>query len=131
MSLTKEKKTELRKFGLLVGSIFAVIAFSPLLRDRPLNQFFFIVSIAFVLTGVIIPTILLPIHFIWMKVGHLLGKINSFIFLAVIFYFIFTPVHFLMNIWYHENKFKFGYKKDTYWIKRQPENYRETMKRQF
>lgn len=129
--MIEEKKVELRKFGLLVGAVFAGIGLFPVLKGKSANLFFLAPGFVMVITGLVNPRLLLPLQSAWMRIGHVLGKVNSFIILSVVFYLVMTPIRFFMSIMRQENKFDFRLKKETYWIKRKREDYRETMKRQF
>ena len=123
--------SELRKFGFIVGLILIALGAFPILKREKVSFFLLLPGILFFIVAVLCPSLLYPINRIWMKAGHLLGRINSFIILSIIFYIIFTPMRVLIRIVSKENKFAFKRKKDSTWIKRNQENYRETMKRQF
>ena len=83
------------------------------------------------MVALIRPLLLRPVNRIWLKAGHLLGRINSFIILSVIFYVVFTPMRLLVRIFSKEKKFAFNLPGDSYWMRRKQEDFRETMKRQF
>jgi hypothetical protein len=123
--------SELRKFGFIVGLILIALGAFPVLKREQVSFFLLLPGILFFIVAVLCPSLLYPINRIWMKAGHLLGRINSFIILSIIFYIIFTPMRVLIRIVSKENKFVFKRNKDSNWIKRKQENYRETMKRQF
>ncbi len=53
---------------------------------------FFITSTLFFSKG------LYPLLFIWFSIGELLGKVSSFTILAFIYFAIFTPITFVLNI---------------------------------
>ena len=129
--MIKGNKTELRKFGLLVGIIFAVIGLFPVLKGKPLNIHFLLSGVVLIVIGATAPMLLSPLYSIWMKVGHLLGKINSHIILSIVFYFVFTPMRLLVIVFSKDRKFDFRSGKTSYWIRRKPEDYKETMRRQF
>jgi hypothetical protein len=123
--------SELRKFGFIVGSILIALGAFPVLKGKEISFFLLVPGILFFITALACPSLLMPINRIWMKVGHLLGRINSFIILSIIFYIIFTPMRVLITIVSKEKKFAFKTEKGSNWIKRKKENYKETMKRQF
>jgi hypothetical protein len=131
LNLTDKRKAELRKFGLLLGCIFAIMGLLPFLKNKPLNLYLFFLGIFLTAIAITIPRILSPFYYIWMKAGHVLGRINSFIILSIIYYFVFTPMRVLMHFFSKERKFAFRSDRDTYWIRRGSENYKESMKRQF
>ncbi len=131
LSLTDTKTGELRKFGIIVGSVLIVLGTFPLLRSKVLNLYLIFPGGLLFMTALIRPALLGPINKIWLKAGHLLGRINSFIILSVIFYVIFTPMRLLVGTFSKERKFAFKLSKDSYWTRRKQEDFRETMKRQF
>lgn len=95
----KTSHKELRTFGLLVGGIFLVIAVWPLLlRSEAPRLWALGLGASLVCLGAFIPRSLTHVHFAWMKVGELLGWINSRILLGVVFYGLITPMGFLMRL---------------------------------
>lgn len=84
---------ELRKFGLILSSVF-IGAFGlvfPLLLSKPIPTWPWIIG-----TIILLPTMakadwLKVIYVPWMKVGHILGWINTRIILGVIFFVLITP----------------------------------------
>jgi hypothetical protein len=129
--LTETKTGELRKFGIIVGSVLMVLGIFPLLKGEELNLYLILPGGIIFITALIRPALLGPVNKMWLKAGHLLGRINSFIILSVIFYLIFTPMRSLLRIFSKEKKFAFKPSRDSYWIRRKQEDFRETMKRQF
>jgi hypothetical protein len=59
-------------------------------------------SIVFAVTALIIPSILRPVHRVWMMLGNVLGAINSKIILGLIYYVVVTPVRVLMTLFGHD-----------------------------
>jgi hypothetical protein len=129
--LTDTKGGELRKFGIIVAAVLIALGAFPRLKAKELNLYLILLGGLLFIVALIRPILLLPINRIWLKVGHLLGKINSFIILCLIFYLFFTPVRLLLGIFSKEKKFAFKPSKNSYWIRRNKEAFRETMKRQF
>jgi hypothetical protein len=86
-------KKMLRSFGLLVGAIFAVIGFWPLLwRHQDPRWWSVILGTCLVVSGIVLPSILLWPYKGWMKLGHVLGWINTRIILGLVFYAVVTPI---------------------------------------
>jgi hypothetical protein len=85
---------ELRKFGLILSFVFLGVfgLILPLLLGKPIPTWPFILG-----TGLLIPTLAKPawlntIYGPWMKIGHILGWINTRIILGVIFFVLITPI---------------------------------------
>jgi len=86
-------RKELRHFGLLVGAVFAVIGIWPLVfRSEPLRLWALGPGGLLILLGAVLPQVLAPIHNGWMRVGHVLGWINTRILLGIVFYGLVTPI---------------------------------------
>ena len=88
---------QLRSFGLMVGGVFAVIGLWPLLFGRNLRLLAVIPAAALLFLGIIAPRSLCPVYRLWMKLGHVLGTINTKIILTVTFYGLFMPMGFIMR----------------------------------
>ena len=93
-------KNDLRSFGLLTGCIAALL-FGLLLPwlfsfNYPLWPWF--VGGALITVAIILPTGLKPIYAIWMRIGLVLGWINTRIILALVFYLLFFPVSLILRV---------------------------------
>lgn len=125
------EKNELRKFGLITGSIFIIMGVFPFLKGKHLNLPLIVIASLLVLLSIVTPNLLSPVYKVWMKIGKILGRINSFLILSIIFYLVITPVGFIYRIFKADSK-KFTYKSgNSYWIKRLQGNPKEDMKRLF
>lgn len=90
---------ELRKFGFLVGSVFGLIGVWPVLRHGASVRLWAVVLAGLlILPAVAFPRILSPVHHGWMKVGHVLGWINTRIIMAIIFFLVVTPMGWIMRL---------------------------------
>jgi hypothetical protein len=89
---------QLRSFGFLVGGIFALLGLYPLLFDRGVRLWAIIPAGALLLLGLLLPQSLGPIYRAWMKLGHVLGWINTRIILSVVFYGMVFPMGFVMRL---------------------------------
>ncbi len=119
MSKNSEVKRELRQFGLIFGTLSAII-FGIILPYIKYSTYFLpplIVGVVFIIVGFLLPIVLKPIHFLWLKIGFILGWINSRIILGFIFYIIITPVSLIMRL--------FGYDPMNRKVKSKVEGYSE------
>ena len=93
-------RQELRKFGLIFATgmvtIFGLLL--PWLAERPWPMWPWIVAAVFAGSALVLPVALKPVYFLWMKIGHVLGLINTRIILGVVFFLIFTPVALLFHL---------------------------------
>ena len=91
-------KKELRHFGLIVGGIFGVIGFWPMVfRGQGPRLWALAIAVALVIPAVVLPRSLTRVHRVWMAVGETLGWINTSILLSVVFYGIVTPMGIIMR----------------------------------
>jgi Saxitoxin biosynthesis operon protein SxtJ len=112
---------QLRSFGFLVGGIFAVIGLWPMLLGRGVRLWAIIPAVILIGLGALLPMSLRPIHKAWMRIGHVLGWINTRIILSVAFYGMFVPMGFIMRLAGKDPmRRKFAADADTYRIPSQP-----------
>lgn len=84
---------DLRQFGLLIGGVFAVIGLWPFaVRSESPRLWAMILGGLLILLGGVLPQSLKQIHSVWMKVGHVLGSINTRILLGIVYYLLITPM---------------------------------------
>ena len=93
-------KKELRSFGLLTGLIAAIL-FGLLLPwlfnfNYPLWPWF--IGGVLITVAILFPSALKPVYAVWMRIGLVLGWINTRIILALIFYLLFFPVSLILRV---------------------------------
>jgi hypothetical protein len=96
-------KSDLRKFGFIMGGMFTLIfgLIFPWLSDKNSDTWPiwpFIVMGIFWAIALIAPQILRPINDIWIKIGNVLGFINSRIILAIMFFLLIFPIGLLLKV---------------------------------
>lgn len=97
-NLEVTKKT-LRQFGLMVGGVFLLIGFWPLLwRQEGIRDWAAWSGALLSLAGLALPGILKYPYQGWMWVGHAMGWVNTRIILGVLFYGIVTPMGLVMKL---------------------------------
>lgn len=96
----KIDKPTLRSFGLLFGGILIVLfgLLLPWLFDRALPRWPFYIGVPVALLALVWPLALTPLFKVWMKFGLVMGKINTFIILNLLFFVILTPIGWLMRL---------------------------------
>ncbi|MCK4911199.1 MAG: hypothetical protein KAR83_06140 [Thermodesulfovibrionales bacterium] len=115
----KSTKKELREFGLLVGGIFVLIAAFGLYHQRPWAPAVLVVGAVLVISGALLPKLLLPAHKVWMSIAVVLGAVMSRVVLTVLFFLVLTPVSLLARAT-GKRFLELGFKEDrtSYWVKR-------------
>ena len=129
MKNSKIKISSNKSFGIVFFTVFLIIAIWPLLNGYGIRYWSLIISIVFLILGILNSKILTPLNKIWFKIGILLGNVISPIVMSIIFFLVVTPTSFIMKIL---GKDLLNLKKNTknsYWIKKQNQNSR--MKNQF
>ncbi|MDF0667550.1 MAG: SxtJ family membrane protein [Nitrospira sp.] len=98
-SYQSPSQKDLRQFGLLVGSVFAAIGLWPLLfRSESPRLWAMILASLLIVLGAVVPQSLKQVHYGWMKIGHVLGSINTRIILGIIYYLLITPMGLVMRL---------------------------------
>ena len=90
----------LRRFGLLMAAMIAGIfgLLFPLLKSRSLPLVPWIIALLFAVLALAIPHSLGLTYRLWMKLGHVLGWINSRIILTLLFWGVVTPLSLLFKL---------------------------------
>ena len=119
-----------RSFGLLFFVVFLIIGLWPIKNGENLNIYFLTASVIFLLLGLINSKLLSPLNKLWIKFGELLGIIIAPLVMALVYFFILTPVSLIVRIFGKDLLgLKFLKEKETYWIKRKKNL--GSMKKQF
>ncbi len=107
-----------RSFGIVFFVVFLLIAFYPLTYGGEIRIWSLIISILFLILGLLNSKILTPLNKLWFKFGLFLGKIISPVIMGIIFFLVVTPIGLIMrfmgkdllNLKYNKNK--------SYWIEK-------------
>ena len=118
-----------RSFGLVFFFVFLIISLFPLLSGNNIRVWLLIISLIFLLLGLINSKILLPLNIIWFRFGIFLGNFISPIVMGVIFFIVITPISLLLRILRKDVLNLNKNNKKTYWIKR--DTVESEMKNQF
>ena len=98
-SQTETPLKQLRQFGWLMGGVFGIITFWPLVfRGEGIRIWAFIIAGVFGLLGTVFPNALKPVYRAWMIFGEKIGWLNSRILLGLLFYGMVTPISWLMRL---------------------------------
>ena len=108
-----------RSFGIVFSVVFLLIAVYPIINNENIRFWSLIISLIFLVLGIINSKLLTPLNKFWFKFGLLLGRIVSPVIMGVIFFLVVTPTGFLVRIFGKDLlNLKFLKEKETYWIKR-------------
>ena len=87
-----------RSFGIVFFVVFLLVALYPLIHAEEIRLWSLIISIIFLILGLLNSKILGPLNKIWFKFGILLGKIVSPLIMGIIFFLVVTPIGFIMRL---------------------------------
>ena len=107
-----------RSFGIVFFVVFLLVALYPLINGEELRIWSLIISIIFLILGLLNSKILTLLNKTWFKFGIFLGKIVSPLIMGIIFFLVVTPIGLLMrllgkdvlNLKYNKSK--------SYWIEK-------------
>ena len=118
-----------RSFGIVFFAVFLLISLYPLLNNEHIKIWSLVISLIFLILGLINSKFLSPLNKIWFKFGLFLGKLISPLIMGFIFFLVVTPIGLLMRMFGKDLlNLKFNTKK-SYWIKK--DGLKSKMKNQF
>ena len=127
--MSKIKVGSNKSFGIVFFVFFLIIGLYPLINEGNIRIWSIVISIIFLLLGLINSQILTPLNILWFKFGMLLGRFVSPIVMGLVFFLVVTPTGLIMKL-FNKDLLKLRKNKNSsYWIKR-PETKSE-MKNQF
>ena len=117
------RKKELRRYGIQLSIALALLGGLFWWKSYNIYVYFFIISPAFLLTGLLRPSLLAPIYTVWMAIAKLLGTLMTKIILILLFYLLITPIGLLLRLFGKDFlTLRFDKKENSYWIKKQPDS---------
>ena len=128
--MSKIKISSNRNFGLVFFVVFLIVSLWPVINNEPIRVWSVIISLIFLVLGLINSKMLTPLNKLWFKFGMILGALIAPMVMGLIFFLVVTPIGLILKLFGKDllNK-KYKSKKSTYWIKR--DNPIGSMKRQF
>ena len=105
-----------KSFGFVFFVIFIAIALWPLLKDDNIRIWSVILSIIFLILGLLNSKILTPLNKLWIRFGILLGKIVSPVVMGIVYFGVVTPIGLIMKLFGKDIlNLKIDKNKNTYW----------------
>jgi hypothetical protein len=119
-----------RKFGLLVGGAFLLLAALLWRRSHETGATVAgVLGAALVLGGLVVPAQLGPVYRGWMALARVISKVTTPIFMSIIFFLVLTPAGFLVRLFGHRPLAPA--RAGTYWHSRPEGERRGAMDHQF
>ena len=87
-----------RSFGIVFFIVFLLIALYPLSYSGEIRVWSVIISLIFLVLGLLNSKILTTLNKLWFKFGIFLGKIISPLIMGAIFFLVVTPIGLIMRI---------------------------------
>tara|TARA_E500000178_G_scaffold289057_1_gene291968 strand:+ start:193 stop:564 length:372 start_codon:yes stop_codon:yes gene_type:complete len=112
-----------REFGITFFAIFFLIFLFIFFKNDEANIYLFIISIIFLILGILNAKILLPLRYIWIKFGIYIGKFISPIVIFIIYFSVILLTKITLTIFKKDIlKLKFNKNLDSYWEERKKTN---------
>ena len=128
--MNKIKISSNRNFGLVFFIVFLIVSTWPLTNGEPVRIWSAIISLFFLILGLMNSKLLTPFNKIWFKLGDILGYVVSPIVMGIIFFLVVTPTGIIMRLLGKDLLRQKLYKsKKSYWIKNKKSL--DSMKNQF
>lgn len=119
-----------KSFGLTFATVLFLIGMLPVLFQHPPRTWAIALGVLFILISILKPAIFRVPNRIWFKFGLLLNRIISPLILALLFYFVFTPMGLALRLFKKDIlNLKINKSLSTYWI--ESESQIGSMKDQF
>lgn len=112
---------DLRKFGLLVGGVFATFALFLWLRHKAAYPYFLWPGVTLIAFGAVMPRALKYVYIPWMTLAFVLGFIMARVVLALFFFLVVTPIGLVARLFGKDFlRLKLDKSASSYWIHREP-----------
>ena len=97
-------KKRLREFGFLIGLIFPFLIgwILPLFGGHSFRTWTLWFGIPSFILAILKPGLLSYPYIVWMKLGHILGWVNSRIILGLVFLIVLQPIALIMRLFGHD-----------------------------
>ena len=107
-----------KSFGIVFFVVFLLISLYPLINNESIRVWSLVISLIFLVLGILNSNLLSPLNKIWFKFGIFIGKIISPIIMGIIFFLVVTPIGLIMRLFgKDELNLKYSNKK-SYWIEK-------------
>ena len=119
-----------RNFGLVFFIVFLILGFWPIINAGEIKIWLVVISLIFLVLGMMKSKLLTPLNKLWFKFGIFLGAIISPIVMGLVYFLVVAPIGIFMRLLGKDLlKTRKVKNTSTYWIKRDKQISR--MKKQF
>lgn len=107
-----------KSFGLTFGAVFFLLGTLPIIFSHSPRGWAIALGVLFIMTAFVQPIIFRVPNRIWFRLGLLMNQVVSPLVLAVLFYFVFTPVGLALRFFKKDIlNLRINKSLSTYWIK--------------
>ena len=118
-----------RNFGIVFSIVFLIIAIWPILNQNEIRIWSMIISLIFLILGLINSKFLSPLNKAWFKFGLILGSIIAPVVMGVVYFLVVTPTGLIMKALGKDILGLKRNKNNTYWLEK--DNSNNNLKNQF
>lgn len=114
----KSGRSDLKKFGITMAVVLAFLGGFALWRGKDYYFYFIGLTTAFIFLALVIPSLLKPVHKVWMSLAILMSWLMTRIILSLLFYLGITPIGLLARL-FGKDFLRLKFCKnigDSYWI---------------
>ena len=118
-----------RSFGVVFFVVFLLIGLWPILKGNELRIWSIVISLIFLILGILNSKILTPFNKVWFRFGIFLGNFISPIIMGIVFFLVVTPTGLIMKLFRKDLINLRKNNSSTYWIEKK--GIKSSMKNQF
>ena len=87
-----------KSFGIVFAIVFFLIGLWPIIESNDIRIWSLILSVIFLILGLMNSSILTPLNKIWFRFGIFLGNFIAPVVMGIIFFFVVTPIGLIMRL---------------------------------
>ncbi len=118
-----------KSFGIVFAVVFFLIALWPIIKSDDIRIWSLILSVIFLILGLMNSSILTPLNKIWFRFGIFLGNFIAPVVMGIIFFFVVTPIGLIMRLLGRDLIKLKKNNENSYWIEKKDTE--SSMKKQF
>ena len=118
-----------RSFGVVFFVVFLLIGLWPILKGNEIRIWSIVISLIFLILGILNSKTLTPFNKVWFRFGIFLGNFISPIIMGIVFFLVVTPTGLIMKLFRKDLINLRKNNSSTYWIEKK--DIKSSMKNQF
>ena len=118
-----------RSFGVVFFVVFLLIGLWPILKGNEIRIWSIVISLIFLILGILNSKILTPFNKVWFRFGIFLGNFISPVIMGIVFFLVVTPTGLIMKLFRKDLINLRKNNSSTYWIEKK--DIKSSMKNQF